>query len=151
MENLRIRVKRSVNERFSELCTRKRITKQDAIEGLLLSLLMQDDDTVQSMMMGQVEVTDDLIELVLRRLARKRGEVRITSVLPDASSGEQGDWDETGTPGGPPPKQHPPQSDRAKAPETPAGPKRGRRSKGPVSALPSARPAGQHRQPATPH
>jgi hypothetical protein len=49
------------------MCERKRISKQDAVDGLLTWVMTQ-DEVVQSMVLGQIRPQPDLIELVLRRL-----------------------------------------------------------------------------------
>jgi len=59
---------------WDALCERKKITQQNAIEALIDFALMQ-DDVALSMLLGQTEATDDLIEVVLRRMkGRKRKE-----------------------------------------------------------------------------
>jgi hypothetical protein len=67
-ENLRIRVRGAVNSAFNEFVERKRMSKQDAIEGMLTWLLAQ-DDLVQSMVLGQVRADPDLVAYVLAKLA----------------------------------------------------------------------------------
>lgn len=54
LENLRIRVSPGINSRLSEVSERKRIKKQDIIEGVL-SWFLDQDSRLQSLVVGQIE------------------------------------------------------------------------------------------------
>lgn len=66
-ENFRFRLDPEKKRRWVEMCDRKNVGQQDAIESILGWVLAQDDLT-QSMLLGQIAATDDLLEMVLRRL-----------------------------------------------------------------------------------
>src|SRR4051812_8044086 len=70
-KNLRIVLPAGLVDRWESLLSEKRISQQDAIVGLVTSVMEMDDD-VQSMLMGQMKPRDDLIETVLRRLQDRR-------------------------------------------------------------------------------
>lgn len=59
-----------INSKWKALVSRKSIGQQRAIERLIEFILKQ-DDALQSMILGQIEPSDDLVELVLRRLKVK--------------------------------------------------------------------------------
>lgn len=63
LENLRIRVASEVNERLSRFCDKKRISKQDVIDGMLRWFLDQ-EDLVQSLIAGQLTPNAALLEMV---------------------------------------------------------------------------------------
>jgi hypothetical protein len=67
-QNLRIRIPPDLQTPFSDACRRKVLSKQAVIERLIRYWVKQ-EDVAQSMIVGQVEPADDLVELVLRRLA----------------------------------------------------------------------------------
>ena len=72
--SVRFRLPDDKKASWDALCERKKITQQNAIEALIDFALMQ-DDVALSMLLGQTEATDDLIEVVLRRMkGRKRKE-----------------------------------------------------------------------------
>ncbi len=68
-ENLRIRVLESVNSRLTDFCIEKKISKQDAIDGLLEWFLEQ-DPMLQLLIVGRVDESyrDQVARLVLERL-----------------------------------------------------------------------------------
>ena len=73
-KNLRFRLPEDVKYAWVAMCERKKIGQQDAIQALVDFALAQ-DDVALSMLLGQTEATDDLIEVVLRRMkGRKRKE-----------------------------------------------------------------------------
>lgn len=67
--DLRIRVSAKLAGAIDAFCERKRISKQDLAEGLFW-WLVKGDDTIASMILGQIDADDDLIETVLRRLPK---------------------------------------------------------------------------------
>ena len=54
LENLRIRVSPQLNDALDSVCKRKRLKKQDAIEGMLRWFVEQ-DGRLQSLIVGQIE------------------------------------------------------------------------------------------------
>ena len=66
-KNVRFRMDPVRKGKWLALCEEKKISQQDAMESLLDFLFVQ-DETVQSMLLGQTRARDDLIEVVLRRL-----------------------------------------------------------------------------------
>jgi hypothetical protein len=70
-KNLRIVLPAGLVDRWESMLSEKSISQQDAIVGLVTTVLEQDDD-VQSMLLRQMKPRDDLIETVLRRLQEKR-------------------------------------------------------------------------------
>lgn len=68
-ENLRIRLDGPVKRRWDELLRRKRISQQDAVEGLVLFLLEQ-DDAGQSLALGQITDPKDRAAIAAVLLAR---------------------------------------------------------------------------------
>lgn len=70
-ENLRIRLRPEVNRAFDELTERKRVKKQDAIDGLVEWFLLQ-DSRLQSLIIGQIEPEyhAEIIEKVLGNLTQ---------------------------------------------------------------------------------
>lgn len=67
-ENLRIRMSPSTKATFDALIKRKKISQQDAIVSLV-TMLMAQDDVVQSVLLGQILPHPDVVELAIRRLA----------------------------------------------------------------------------------
>lgn len=77
LENLRIRVTERTNAGLTRLSEARKISKQDAIEALLVWFLDL-DEMLQAMILGQVPDTygPDVVKLVLRRLADGESRVR---------------------------------------------------------------------------
>ena len=71
VENFKFRVSPDLKKRWLAFCETKRISQRDAIVATVEFLLAQ-DEVIQSMLLGQVQSSPDLIELVLRRLAKPR-------------------------------------------------------------------------------
>jgi hypothetical protein len=69
-ENLRIRVLEAINTSLTDFCERKRINKQDTIDGLLAWFLAQ-DGMLQSLILGQVDeqYRGQVAKLVLEQIA----------------------------------------------------------------------------------
>ena len=74
--NVRFRMDPVRKAKWLALCEAKKISQQDAMEALLDFVFVQ-DETVQSMLLGQTKARDDLIEVVLRRLRAAPGKQRI--------------------------------------------------------------------------
>lgn len=70
LESLRIRVSGDVKRELDALVERKQTTQQ-AVVNSVLRWLFEQDDLVQSMVLGQVRPSEDLAELIIRRLAEK--------------------------------------------------------------------------------
>lgn len=70
-ESFRFRLPGQLKEEWVRMCLTKKISQQEAIEAVIGFLLAQ-DDTTRSMLLGQIAATDDLIELVLRRIRDSR-------------------------------------------------------------------------------
>lgn len=66
-ENLRFRVSESLKQRWTETCSARKISQQDAINALMEWFVNQQELT-QLMITGQVTASKDLIETVLKRL-----------------------------------------------------------------------------------
>ena len=69
-DNLNYRVPANLKEKWQIFCEKKRIKQTEAAIAVLEFVLVQ-DDLAQSMILGQIEPADDLIELVLTRLQRR--------------------------------------------------------------------------------
>ncbi len=71
-ENLRIRVLESINTQLSAFCADRKISKQDAIDGLLEWFLEQ-DETLQLLIVGRVPASDQnpIARMVLNRLSER--------------------------------------------------------------------------------
>src|SRR6476620_6681048 len=73
-EPVKFRVEPDMKQRWDALLERKKITQQDA--GLaLVQWLLESDDLLQSMVLGQVNPAEDLAGIVVRRLVKKRGSI----------------------------------------------------------------------------
>jgi len=70
--SVRFRVPPETKGAWVALCKKKRITQQDAIESLMRFAMNLEDDVLLSMILGQAEIKDDLILLVLKRMRGKR-------------------------------------------------------------------------------
>lgn len=73
-KNIRFRMDPVRKDRWLALCEAKKISQQDAIEAII-DLVLAQDDTVQSMMLGQTKAREDLVELVLRRMAKDQDDL----------------------------------------------------------------------------
>jgi hypothetical protein len=69
-KSLRVNVPADMREKWESFCERKKVKQQPAIEFLMRWMLAQ-DDLVQSMVLGQVESSPDLIKFVLERTPGK--------------------------------------------------------------------------------
>jgi hypothetical protein len=65
-KNLRVVLEGELKDQFAGLLERKQISQQKAIEQLVRFVVAQ-EDVAQSMLLGQIEPTDDLLEIVLRK------------------------------------------------------------------------------------
>ena len=75
-QGLRIRVPEDLKRSWLSLCEAKKISQQDAATSLLAWIVSQ-DDLVQSMVLGQVQPSADLVTLVLNRMVAVDGEGRM--------------------------------------------------------------------------
>jgi hypothetical protein len=66
----RIKIPPHLKEQWWEMLDKKGLPQQTAVVRLVEFVLAQ-DDPIQSMVLAQVDPTDDLIELVLRRMKAK--------------------------------------------------------------------------------
>lgn len=71
-DSLRVRMPPEQKVAWIELCDRKKISQQDAVTSLLQWLLEQ-EDIVQSMVIGQTAPDSELVDWILHRLAERRG------------------------------------------------------------------------------
>jgi hypothetical protein len=86
-ENLRIRVLESINASLTEFCERKRINKQDTIDGLLAWFLAQ-DGMLQSLILGQVDeqYRGQVAKLVLERIADEPAPIKFDGLIGEVRS-----------------------------------------------------------------
>jgi hypothetical protein len=69
-QNFKIRVPEQLKQAWDDLLTEKKISQQDA--GLaLLRWILDQDDVLQSMVLGQVKPAPDLARVIAQRLAEK--------------------------------------------------------------------------------
>lgn len=66
--NLRLNVDADLHTKWTDMCDRKRITQQDAIEAVLEWFLGQ-DDLAQSGVLGQIALVPRLIHILIERAA----------------------------------------------------------------------------------
>lgn len=71
-KTLKVDIDGGIRDRFLLICQRKNISQVGAVEGLL-AYFSDLDDVHQSMVLGQVEQSQDLTEIVLKRMAAKKG------------------------------------------------------------------------------
>jgi hypothetical protein len=71
LAHLRINLPVKVKEKWQQLCDEKNISQQRAAEALVMWFISQ-DDVAQSMLLGQLKESPDLIELMTKRKRRKR-------------------------------------------------------------------------------
>jgi DUF917 family protein len=69
-QNLKVRLKPAIKTAWDELLERKKISQQDAGTSLIQWILDQ-DDVLQSMVLGQVKPAPDLARVIAQRLAEK--------------------------------------------------------------------------------
>lgn len=78
-KNLRIKLEGEMKLRWAAMLSRKKISQQAAIEGLVgLLLRFDDDDLLQSVLLGQIAPDTETISIILRRIT-DRETMRIES------------------------------------------------------------------------
>jgi hypothetical protein len=70
-ENFRFRLDGKLKEEFMEMCEQRKISQQEAISAVI-GWIVNADDLMQSMILGQLPATDDLVQIVLRRMSKHR-------------------------------------------------------------------------------
>lgn len=75
-KNLRIVIPAELKDQWNALVEGKGISQQKAIEALVKFLLDQ-DDLAQSVVLGQVKPTPDVMRVIFERIAEKAGDPRL--------------------------------------------------------------------------
>jgi hypothetical protein len=81
-KNLRVQLRDSLKDRWDEMLDRKKMSQQDAVERLV-EFILEQEDTIQSVILQQFTPPFDVIEYLLRRMQSPKHALERSKLLLD--------------------------------------------------------------------